>query len=179
MARAQPQTCRLESHALRFILPNALIRHYIYVRPGTHSTGSTSGPATAPPYLVRMRLKASKDISGMSAGAQVIAQALKKYGMILADGGNITFTATTDALTTHAWAEVGVDANSLTGLSWNDFEVPELGTRINWDLGSCTRTPITQRRGHRRAVRTSALDSGQVEEPRSAALRRAALSILR
>jgi hypothetical protein len=91
-----------------------------------------------------MRLKASKDVSALSPGAQVIARALKKYGMILADGGNVTFTAATDALTAHTWASVGVDANSLTGLSWTDFEVVDLGTRIDYRTGSCTRAPIAQ-----------------------------------
>jgi serine/threonine-protein kinase len=131
-------------HAIRFVLPNNLIRSYIYVRPGTHSTSATSGPASAPPYTVRVRLKASKDISGLSAGAQVIARALKKYGMFLADGGNVTFTAATDDLTTHKWSEVGVSSGSLKGLSWNDFEVVELGTRIDYRSGSCARTPITR-----------------------------------
>jgi serine/threonine-protein kinase len=131
-------------HAIRFILPNNLIRADIYVRPGTHSTGATSGGASAPPYATRVRLKASKDISGLSSGAQVIARALKKYGMILADGGNITFTAATDALTAHTWSSVGVGTSSLKGLSWNDFEVVELGARIDYGSGSCSRTPITQ-----------------------------------
>lgn len=130
-------------HALRFILPNELIRHLIYVRPGTHSTPPTGGSASAPPYAARLRLKATKDISGLSAGAQVVARALKKYGMFLADGGNITFTAATDDLTAHTWAEVGMDANSLKSLSWNDFEVVELGARIDYGSGSCDRTPIT------------------------------------
>lgn len=136
-------------HAIRFVLPNELIRHLVYVRPGTHSTPSTGGttvvgqPADAPPYAVRVRLKASKDVSGLSAGAQVVARALKKYGMILADGGNVTFTAATDALTAHKWADVGVDASSLKGLSWNDFEVVALGTRFDWSTGECTRTPST------------------------------------
>ncbi len=91
-----------------------------------------------------MRLEASKDISGLSAGGQVIARALKKYGMILADGGNITFTAATDALTAHTWSEVGVGSSSLKSLSWNDFEVVSLGTGIDFGSGSCSRTPITQ-----------------------------------
>ena len=97
-------------HAIRFVLPNSLIRADIYVRPGTHSTGATSGGNAAPPYSARLRLKASKDLSGLGAGPRVIAQALKKYGMFLADGGNVTFTAATDALTAHKWSEVGVDS---------------------------------------------------------------------
>jgi hypothetical protein len=139
-------------HALRFILPNSLIRHFIYVRPGTHSTSATTGSPSAPPYAVRVRLKATKDISGLSAGAQVIASALKKYGMILADGGNVTFTAATDDLTVHKWGpvdplnplQVGVTSGSLKGLSWNDFEVVDLGARIDYRGGSCNRTPIAQ-----------------------------------
>jgi len=72
----------------------------------------------------------------------VVAKALKKYGMFLADGGNITFTAATDDLTAHKWTEVGVSSSSLKGLSWNDFEVVELGTRYDF-TDSCSRTPIT------------------------------------
>jgi hypothetical protein len=131
-------------HALRFILPNSLIRADIYVRPGTHSTGATSGGGAAPPYSARLRLKASKDLAGLSPGARVIAQALKKHGMYLADGGNITFTAATDALTAHTWSAVGVDASSLKSLSWTDFEVVELGARIDYGTGSCSRAPITR-----------------------------------
>ncbi len=114
------------------------------MRPGTHSTDKTSGPASAPPYTTRIRLKAAKDISGLSTGARVVARALKKYGMFLADGGTVTFTAATDDLTTHKWSEVGMNASSLQSLSWNDFEVVQLGARIDYRTGSCGRTPITR-----------------------------------
>ncbi|MFO7178745.1 MAG: hypothetical protein DIU78_008615, partial [Pseudomonadota bacterium] len=40
-------------HAIRFILPNSLIRERVYVRPATHSTPATRGPADAPPYGAR------------------------------------------------------------------------------------------------------------------------------
>jgi len=131
-------------HAIRFVLPNSLIRADVFVRPGTHSTGATSGGSSAPPYAARLRLKASKDLSGLGAGARVVAQALKRYGMFLADGGNVTFTAATDALTAHRWSEVGVDSSSLKGFSWTDFEVVELGSRLDYGTGSCNRTPITR-----------------------------------
>jgi len=64
--------------------------------------------------------------------------------MFLADGGNVTFTAGTDALTAHRWREVGVDSSSLKGFSWTDFEVVELGSRLDYGTGSCNRTPITR-----------------------------------
>lgn len=132
-------------HAIRFILPNEHMRHLIYVRPATHSTTATSGPATAPPYGARLRLRADFDMSGLNAAAQVVAVALQQYGMILSDGGNITFTALNDRFTTHKWADVGLGPNDLTSLQWTDFEVPELGERFTWDGScNCTRTPITQ-----------------------------------
>jgi hypothetical protein len=40
---------------------------------------------------MRLRLKASFDISGFSLSNQVILTALKKYGMILADNGSAIY----------------------------------------------------------------------------------------
>jgi len=131
-------------HAIRFILPNSLMRADIYVHPATHSTGATSGPAQAPPYGARLRLKASKDISSLTAGAQVVAKALKKYGMILSDGGNITFTATADDYTTAKWSEVSLTAQDLKSLQWSDFEMVDGGQRIDWQAGDCEHVPLTQ-----------------------------------
>ena len=131
-------------HAIRFILPNSLMRELIYVRPATHSTGATSGPAEAPPYGARMRLRADFDASGLNAAAQVVATALQEYGMILSDGGNITFTFANDRFTTAKWTDVGLMPGDLTSLEWSDFEVVELGTRYTWDNScDCNRTPVT------------------------------------
>jgi hypothetical protein len=131
-------------HAIRFILPNSLMRERVYVRPATHSTGATSGPDDAPPYGARVRLRADFDESGLKPAAQVVARALKTYGMILSDGGNITFTAANDRFTEHKWAEVDLMPGDLTDLEWTDFEVPELGERFTWDDScNCDRTPIT------------------------------------
>jgi serine/threonine-protein kinase len=129
-------------HAIRFILPNDLIRSDVYVHPGTHSTSATSGPADAPPYAVRIRLKADADISGLTPAAQVVARALQQYGMLLADGGNITFTAASDRTTQHTWDEVGFGPHDLKDLAWSDFEVVELGQRFEWSSGDCQREPI-------------------------------------
>jgi len=132
-------------HAIRFILPNEHMRNRIYVRPATHSTGATSGPAQAPPYGARLRLRADFDLGSLNTAAQVVAEALMQYGMILSDGGNITFTALNDRFTTHKWVDVGLGPNDLTSLEWTDFEVPELGQRYTWDGAcDCQRTPVTQ-----------------------------------
>lgn len=56
-----------------------------YVYPGSHNAGSTSG---ALPMGARLRLKASKNISGFTPEMQKIFRAMKKYGLIVADNGS-------------------------------------------------------------------------------------------
>jgi hypothetical protein len=57
-----------------------------YVFPATHFASDLTDP-NLPPMGLRVRLKASYDISGFPAEVQVILRALKKYGMIVADNG--------------------------------------------------------------------------------------------
>ncbi|HVP67905.1 MAG TPA: hypothetical protein VMT17_11640 [Anaeromyxobacteraceae bacterium] len=116
-------------HAIRFILPNARMAQGVYVRPATHA-GAPSGASDLPPYGTRLRLRSSYPISSLSAGAQVVARALQKYGMILADGGTIALTAADDAFTQHKWADVGIDSHSLGTLQVSDFEVVGAGATI-------------------------------------------------
>ena len=127
-------------HALRFILPNSRIRDGVYVHPGTHTTGATSGGANAPPYGVRFRLKAGFDLASLpSDGARVVAKAMQKYGMFLADAGQIALTFADDRFTTAKWSDVGIDASSFAGLEVTNFEVVEMGsTYTNVD---CVRNP--------------------------------------
>lgn len=116
-------------HAIRFILPNARMQQGVYVRPATHA-GGPSGPASAVPYGARFRLKSTFNVSSLKPAAQVVARAMQKYGMLLADGGNIALTAANDKYTSHKWAEVGFTALDLSSLKVTDFEMIEAGTRI-------------------------------------------------
>lgn len=131
-------------HAIRFILPNENIRDDAFVRPGTHAPPATDGPEDAPPYSARLRLRADVDISGLGPAAQVVAEALKTYGMILADGGNITFTAADDTSTAASWDDVGLGPHDLKALQWSDFEVVDAGPAIVWSEGECARSPISE-----------------------------------
>lgn len=116
------------SHAIRFILPNNRIREKTYVHPGTHTTNATSGSSTAPPYGVRFRLRADYPLETLpTEGARVIAKGMQQYGMFLADAGQIALTALSDKNTAHTWADVGVDAHSLSDIQVTDMEVVELG----------------------------------------------------
>jgi serine/threonine-protein kinase len=128
-------------HAIRFILPNQRIRGGgVYVHPGSHTTSSTSGAADAPPYGVRFRLRADYPLASLpSAGARVVARAMQKYGMFLADGGNIALTAADDRFTTHTWAEVAVDSHALNGIQVTDMEVVDMGAPVA--ASGCTRNP--------------------------------------
>lgn len=117
-------------HAIRFILPNARMRAGAYVRPATHA-GGPYGPAEAPPYGSRFRLRADYPVASLaSPGARVVARALQKYGMILSDGGTIALTAADDEFTTHKWSETAFDSHSLTALLPSDFEVVDTGPVI-------------------------------------------------
>ena len=71
-------------HALRFTAPQT---RKTYVWPARHQASSLTG-AQIPPMGQRFRLKAGFDISRFSAPVRVILQAMKTYGLILADNGS-------------------------------------------------------------------------------------------
>ena len=72
------------NHALRFTLQNS---RAAIVPPASHWAANSSN-ASAAPMGMRMRLKASFNVSTYSGANQVILNALKKYGMIMADNGS-------------------------------------------------------------------------------------------
>jgi len=79
------------THAIRF---TAHCTHG-YTWPASHNAGSCD--ATYPPMGARFRLNSGFDISGFSAGTQVVLRAFQHYGLILADNGSDWyFQGTTD-----------------------------------------------------------------------------------
>jgi len=74
---------------------------------------------------MRVRLKAGYDISGFPPSAQVILQALKTYGMIVADnGGDWFISGAPDA----RWNDDEI--NALKTVPGSAFEVVEMGTVV-------------------------------------------------
>jgi hypothetical protein len=71
-------------HALRFTAPDTCAGH---IYPARHDAGSGSC-TVLPPMGLRVRLKASFDVNSLPRPARVIAVALQRYGMILADNGS-------------------------------------------------------------------------------------------
>jgi serine/threonine-protein kinase len=124
------------NHAIRFILPNDRIEHSTYVHPGTHATTAASGGATAPPYGARLRLRSDFPITSLpNQGARVVAAALQKYGMFLADGGTVALTARSDNYTTSKWSGL-LGALDLNTIKVTDFQMVNGGTRYTW-VGDC------------------------------------------
>ena len=102
------------AHALRFTVSHT---RRAYVTPARHWASSDTS-SLRPPMGMRVRLKASVDISGYPASAQVILRALKTYGMMVADNGSDWFlSGTADA----RWNDA--EMNTLKNIKGSDFEV--------------------------------------------------------
>jgi hypothetical protein len=87
------------------------------VYPARHEASTCSG-AGLPPMGLRVRLKASVNISGLPYQARVVAEALKRYGMILADNGSPWFIS---GAPDRRWNNDAL--HLLDRLSGRDFEV--------------------------------------------------------
>jgi hypothetical protein len=97
------------------------------VWPASHSAGDTNG---APPMGARLRLKAGKDLSGYPPEVRKIFQAMKTYGLVVADNG-------TDLYITGAYDprwDNDVLNPAFASLRASDFEVVQLG----WKPGAAT-----------------------------------------
>ena len=137
---AAAQTQGSLDHALRFILPNAKIRANVYVHPGSHTTGATSGGPMLPPYGARLRLRPDYPLDTLpSEASRVIARTLMTYGMFLADGGDIALTFADDRFATHPWATMNFDSHSMFGIQPSDFQMVDGGKRHT--SGDCVRNP--------------------------------------
>jgi hypothetical protein len=105
-------------HAVRF---TARSTRRGYIAPARHFASSDTS-STRPPMGMRVRLKAGFDISGYPSSARIVLQALKTYGMILADnGGNWFISGAPDP----RWDDG--ELNTLKRLRGRDFEVVTMG----------------------------------------------------
>jgi hypothetical protein len=92
-----------------------------FIHPATHYASSITD-SNAPPMGLRLRLKAGYDLSGISGEALVVVQALKKYGLIVADNGSdFYFQGSRDA----RWDDN--DLNQLKNIPGSAFEVVDTG----------------------------------------------------
>jgi hypothetical protein len=102
------------THALRMTVSQT---RRAFVFPARHFASSETDPAL-PRMGERLRLKASVDISGLPRQARIVAQAMKEYGLIVADNGSDWYVS--GAPDTH-WDNDALHA--LGALEGRDFEV--------------------------------------------------------
>jgi hypothetical protein len=103
-------------HAFRFTVRST--NGYVY--PASHNAGGTAG---APPMGTRLRLKAGKDISGYAPEVQRIFQAMKTYGLIVADNGSDLYI---QGMYDTRWSNDVLNP-AFSSLHGSDFEVVQLG----------------------------------------------------
>jgi hypothetical protein len=108
------------NHAIRFTASSTC--GYIY--PARHQTAPAC--PNLPPMGLRVRLKASVDISGFGPQAQVVLTALKRYGMILADNGSPWYIS---GEPNAAWNDDQL--HKLQTLTGKDFEVVDTSGLVN------------------------------------------------
>jgi hypothetical protein len=93
------------NHALRFTVDET---QNGFIHPATHQAGGSN--LSDPPMGLRLRLKASFDLSPFHGASLVILRALKRYGMFVADNGSSWFIS------------------GSTDTRWNDTDLGQLKT---------------------------------------------------
>ncbi|MGN6188984.1 MAG: hypothetical protein ACTHOE_08795 [Conexibacter sp.] len=101
-------------HALRFTAPRTRTR---FVWPARHQAGTSDDPAL-PPMGLRVRLKRSVRLRGLPRQARIVATAMKRYGLMLADNGSPWYVS---GAPDRRWDNDQLHA--LDRLSGRDFEV--------------------------------------------------------
>jgi len=114
LARYDEYAAGAIQHALRFTLQNS---QAAFTPPASHWAANSSNPYAAPMGM-RLRLKASYDISGFPPQSKVILAALQQYGMIMADNGSSIYIS---GAPDDRWDNN--DLGSLKGVPASAFEV--------------------------------------------------------
>jgi hypothetical protein len=108
-------------HALRFTVENTQAG---YIHPATHFASRSQNP-DLPPMGLRVRLKASYDISGFNRTSQIILAAMKKYGMFVADNGSNWYFQGEGGSNASCWNNNELD--QLKNVPGTAFEVVKTG----------------------------------------------------
>jgi hypothetical protein len=119
-------------------LQNAVIlNQFIYPASHVANPGNTN-TNVMPPMGARFRLKANVDITQLNPQSRIIAQAMKDYGLIVADNGsNFFFSGASASMNgsnqeTLTWDDNDIQdsVRGLKSLQYNMFEVVDLTPRV-------------------------------------------------
>jgi hypothetical protein len=115
-------------HPIRVTVPRS---RDSYLWPARHAASSDGDPAL-PPMGMRLRLKASVDISGLPPQARVIARAMQTHGLIVADNGSAWYISGSPD---ERWNSDALQA--LKALQGNDFEAVDASSlMVDRDSGA-------------------------------------------
>jgi hypothetical protein len=95
-----------------------------FIHPATHYASSSTDP-NLPPMGLRLRLKASYDISHFNRVSQIILTAMKRYGMFVADNGSNWFFQGQGGSAAKCWNNNQLD--QLKSVPGSAFEAVETG----------------------------------------------------
>lgn len=109
-------------HALRVTVPET---QKGYIHPATHYASSSSDP-DLPPMGLRLRLKASYSLASFTGESLIILQALKRYGLIVADNGSPWYI--TGAPNSH-WDDQNLEA--IKRVPGSEFEAVDTGSILH------------------------------------------------
>ena len=109
------------NHALRFTLSRT---QQAFIHPATHWASSITDTA-APPMGLRLRLKADFELGTYRGQARVVLEALKRYGMFVADNGSDWFIS---GASDPGWDDRDLDQLKL--VPGSVFEVVETGPPV-------------------------------------------------
>lgn len=118
-------------HAIRVTAPRTASAH---LWPARHDAGSDD--PDLPPMGLRLRLKADTDLSPLAPQARVVAEAMKRHGVVLADNGSAWFIS---GVPDDRWDND--DLHTLRGLTGADFEAVDASVLMEdpdsaWVAGS-------------------------------------------
>ncbi|MCX5308674.1 hypothetical protein OG304_35410 [Streptomyces sp. NBC_00160] len=115
-------------HAIRITVPRS-DRSYLW--PARHQAGAAAD-GSLPPMGLRLRLKSSVDTSQLAPQAKAVADALKKYGAIVADNGSAWYITGEES---PGWDNAQLDG--LKDFKGSDFEaVDASGLQQSPDSGA-------------------------------------------
>ncbi|MFD6972932.1 hypothetical protein [Streptomyces sp. NPDC059949] len=128
LARYEEAASGSIDHAIRITVPRS---DQSYIWPARHQAGAAADESL-PPMGLRLRLKSSVDTSQMAPQAKAVAEALKKYGAIVADNGSPWYLTGEE---NSGWDNAQLDA--LKDIKGSDFEaVDTSGMQQSPDSGA-------------------------------------------
>jgi hypothetical protein len=126
-------------HALRFTIQSSKIRTD-YVWPARHLTTNGTGSLTLPPMGQLFRVKSSYTIpANFTTQARAILQAMKTYGMYIADGGSDMYVS---GEPNAAWLDATISQLASVSNSWVEaVDLSPIMSRAGFDSNSAAVPP--------------------------------------